>query len=191
MTIKMGAVSGADWTGASGFRGLALPVVAARITVASWICSRNLKTGGFRYRIPGPADGFVDGFQNCLGHERLLDERETRWDPIVVTGNQYYWESRERAPDRVCQIDSVHVPRHPNIGNQQIDLAAKSLYDSERLDGILGFQALNPPALQNGAEVCANGGFVVNDKTDAVIHRLHRPEPWCMSFNPALQRAAS
>jgi hypothetical protein len=157
-----------------GFRGPASRLWRPGLPVAGWICSRNLKTGGFRAVRPGRADGFIDDFQNCLGHERLLDERESRWDPIVVTGNHYYGERGERAPDRVCQIDSVHFPRHPNIGNHQIDLTAKSLYDSERLDATLGFKALNPSALQNGAEVCANGGFVVNDKTDAVIHRLHQ-----------------
>ena len=73
---------------------------------------------------PGTIHHFIDGFQKFIWHKRLPDIGEACWNFINETGNQNYWETGERVLDRVRQIDSVHLPRHLNIGNQQVNLAA-------------------------------------------------------------------
>jgi hypothetical protein len=44
------------------------------------------------------------------------------------------------------------------------------MQDAESLDGVLGFEALNPVTLQKSPEVPAKRGLIVNDKTERLIH---------------------
>jgi hypothetical protein len=50
------------------------------------------------------------------------------------------------------QINAVHVPRHLNIGDHQVDSGPELLQDLERLRGIFRFHALDVVALQDGLE---------------------------------------
>ena len=64
------------------------------------------------------------------------------------------------------------MSRHLNIGNQQINSAATLMQNAEGLHGVFGFENLNSSTLQKEAEVGAKSRFIVNDKTEGLVHKL-------------------
>jgi len=130
--------------------------------------------------------------QNVLGLKGLWDKREAGWDSVREARNQQYRKVGARASERVRQIQTVHVARHLNVGDDQINVLGIGLQDLESLSDIFGFEALDVGYSQNVSEVCTYRWFVINDKTEmlgcksSVCHG-----PVCTHFIRKLPTAAS
>jgi hypothetical protein len=128
------------------------------------IGSSHASASGLHHRL-------VDGIQNLVSPEEWLrDERETVWNFFKGAGDQDHGQGGEQIFGRLGQIDSVDVPWHLNVGDQQINFVANLMQDAESLDGAPGFETLNPFMPQEGTEVSANCGLIINDQAEGLIH---------------------
>jgi hypothetical protein len=149
--------------------GLAISVVnSKRVGLQSEILTGTHRSS--RASGSGPNHGSIDSAENYVSPEWLPNESKAFRGIFNVARNQYYGDAGDQVFDRVRQIHAIEVPRHLNVGDHQINLITALLQDSESIYGVLCLEALNPFTLQKGTEVGADCWFVVNDKTQGLIH---------------------
>ena len=112
----------------------------------------------------------VDNLQKVGGTKRLWQKFECR-RPVVrarpaVPRHQDDWDPGERQLHRVGQVKAVDLARHDDVADNQVHRPSQPVYDAQRVLAALRFERAEVFALQNGTDIGANGGFVVNSKTD-------------------------